>query len=195
MVMTKLWKNFWSDKSAAVAFEMVIIFPILLWAWIGTFAFFDAYRVYNTSIKATYTVADLLSRQLCVVYDSDLDGMAAMLEAMIRDTDGVEMRATEIIANNDGTYRVMWSYGTGSLADYATPNLSPLEDQLPNMAEHERVVLVESFVDYDPAFDVGLNDLVFENFTLTRPRYADRVVYNAGTNPDPGNCDYGRGST
>lgn len=175
--MKRLLKQYLRDTSAAVSLETVIVFPILLWAWIGTFAFFDAYRVYNTSIKATFTIADLISRQTATIYDSDIAGMAAMLESMIRDTDGVEIRVTEIARDNAGNYAVEWSEATGGRADLFTANLPAIEDRLPDMANGERVILVESFIDYEPAFNVGLNDLSFDNFTLTRPRYAGRVPY------------------
>lgn len=186
--MTSLLRRFWSETNAAVAFETVIVFPFLVWAWVGTFIFFDAYRVYNTSIKATYTVADLLSRQTCTVYEADIEGMSAMLAAMIRDTDRVEMRATQILRTSGGDYLVDWSEATGTLADYATPSLAAIEDRLPDMAEGERIVLVESFIDYEPAFDIGLNNLTFDNFTVTRPRYAGQVPYS--DDPDePSRCE------
>jgi len=170
--------RFLKDRSAAVAFETIIIFPLLVWAWIGTFAFFDAYRVYNSSIKATFTVADLISRQTSTVYGYDIVGMAAMLQSMIRDTDGVEVRVTQILRDTAGDYRVDWSQATGTRAQLYTANLAAMEDRLPDMANGERVILVESFIDYDPAFNVGLNDLTFENFTLSRPRYAGQVPYD-----------------
>lgn len=176
--MKRLFKTFLRDTSAAVSFETVIIFPILTWAWVGTFAFFDAYRVYNTSIKATFTIADLISRQTSTVHGYDIEGMARMLESMIRDTDGVEMRVTQILRDNSGNYLVDWSHATGTQAELFTASLAAIEDRLPDMANGERVVLVESFIDYDPAFNVGLNDLTFDNFTLTRPRYAGQVPYD-----------------
>lgn len=176
-------KRFWTDLSGGVAFETVIIFPILTWAWIGSFAFFDAYRVYNTSVKATFTVADLLARQDEWIYDSDIAGYGNMLGAMIRDHDGITMRVTQIFRDTDGNYQVDWSEGTGGLFDYTTANIATFEDQLPDMATGERVILVESFIEYEPAFNVGLNDLTFENFTLTRPRYANQVPYREGVRP------------
>lgn len=181
--MKRLMKQFLRDTSAAVSLEAVVIFPILTWAWIGTFAFFDAYRVYNTSIKATFTIADLISRQTSTVYGYDIEGMAGMLDAMIRDTDGVEMRVTQILRDNDGNYQVDWSHPTGTQAQLYTANLANMTDRLPDMANGERVVLVESFVDYEPAFNVGLNDLTFDNFTLTRPRYAGQVPYDENMTP------------
>ncbi|WP_224815881.1 TadE/TadG family type IV pilus assembly protein [Hasllibacter sp. MH4015] len=176
--MKQLLSRFWSDTSAAVAFESVIVMPLLIWAWVGTFTFFDAYRTYNTSVKATYTVADLLSRQTDIQYPSDIDGMSAMLDAMIRNNDGVEVRVTQILRTTTDTYSVDWSHATGTLAALATPNLTAIEAQLPAMAQGERVVLVESFINYVPTFNMGLLDLTFENFTLTRPRYAGQVRYD-----------------
>lgn len=181
--MKHLLKNYLTDESAAASFESVIVFPFLAWAWVGTFAFFDAYRVYNTSIKATFTIADLISRQTSTVYGYDIEGMANMLQAMIRDTDGVEMRVTQILRDNEGNYQVDWSHATGTQAQLFTANLAAIEDQLPDMANGERVVLVESFVDYEPGFNIGINDLTFENFTLTRPRYAGQVPYDDEMTP------------
>ncbi|ABD56360.1 TadE/TadG family type IV pilus assembly protein [Jannaschia sp. CCS1] len=170
--MKLLIQKFLRDTSAAVSLETVIIFPILIWAWIGTFAFFDAYRVYNTSIKATFTIADLISRQQKSerVEEDDLDGMSEMLALMVRGTDGVEMRVTQIQRLVSGGYCVNYSYGTGSQARLFNANLPAMQDRIPDMATGEYVVLVESFIDYAPSFNVGLNDLTFENFTLTRPR-------------------------
>ncbi len=37
-------RQFWKDDSAAVAFETVIITPVLAWTFIASFVFFDAFR-------------------------------------------------------------------------------------------------------------------------------------------------------
>ncbi len=183
--MKRLLKRFLSDTSAAVAFESVIIFPILVWAWVGTFAFFDAYRVYNTSIKATFTISDLVSRQTSTVYASDIEGYGRMLETLIRDTYSVEMRVTQILRDNSGNYQVDWSHATGTQAQLFNANIPAIQHQLPDIATGERVILVESFVDYRPAFNVGINDITFDNFTLTRPRYAGQVPYSDDVTPPP----------
>lgn len=175
--MNQLLTRFLREERAAVAFESVIIFPILAWAWIGTFTFFDAYRVYNTSIKATYTVADLISRQEFDILEEEMDGFADMLALMIRGHEGVEFRASEIHRANDGAYRTVWSHTTGTLASLCGNSLDSIQDQMPAVAIGERFVIVESFVDFDPAFNVGINELDFENFTVTRPRYAGRIPY------------------
>jgi hypothetical protein len=49
-------RRFARDENAAVALETVLMTPILVWVYVGTFVFFDAYRVYNTSVKTAYMV-------------------------------------------------------------------------------------------------------------------------------------------
>ena len=183
--MKHLLTRFLRQEDAAVAFESVKIFPILVWAWVGTFSFFDAYRVYNTSIKATYSVADLISRQEFEIPEDDMDGFGDLLASMIRGHDGVDFRASEIHRANDGTYRTVWSHTTGTLASLCGNSLNALNGSLPAVAIGERFVIVESFVDFDPAFNVGVNDLDFENFTVTRPRYAGRIPYGGDQCPAP----------
>lgn len=53
------------------------------------------------------------------------------------------------------------------------------------MADAERILLVETFIPYRPAFDVGVNLLTFENFTFTRPRYAGQVPFNPNVTVPP----------
>ncbi len=176
-MLKSLIRRYWSDTRAAVAFEAVIIVPILAWAFTASFVFFDAYRVYNSSIKATYAVADVISRQTNTITGYDINGMAAIFEHLVRDTSGARMRVTQI--HWDGSeYQVDWSHGTNGEAQLYNSSMEELEELLPVMAVSERIVLVETFVPYQPAFDFGLELLNFSNFTFTRPRYAGQVPFD-----------------
>ena len=66
-----------------------------------------------------------------------------------------------------------------------TANMIDLEGRLPIMADAERILLVETFIPYRPAFDVGVSLLTFENFTFTRPRYAGQVPFNPNVTVPP----------
>ncbi|MCU4653186.1 hypothetical protein N8I71_10105 [Roseibacterium sp. SDUM158016] len=176
--MIQSLRNFIHDTRAAVAFETVLLTPLLVWAYVGSFVFFDAYRVYNTSVKATYMVADMLSRQTNMVFGHDISGMANVIDTIIRGSGDVQMRATQIAMIN-GNYRVDWSHGVNGAARLFDANLVDMTDRLPVMANGERVVLVETFVAYDAPFEIGLTVLRFDNFTLVRPRYAGQVPFSA----------------
>jgi Flp pilus assembly pilin Flp len=178
MMPIRLLRRFWKDENAAVAMEAVIITPVLAWAFIGSFVVFDAFRTYNTSIKATYAVADILSRQSNTVFPADIEGYTRIFEHMVRNHGDARLRATQIFYDEaNDTFCVEWSYATNGEAKLFTANLIDLEGHLPVMADAERILLVETFIPYRPAFNVGLSLMTFDNFTFTRPRN-NRVSFN-----------------
>ncbi|MGP1354964.1 TadE/TadG family type IV pilus assembly protein [Roseicyclus sp.] len=170
-------KHFLRDSGAAVALETVLIIPILIWSFVASFVFFDAYRVYSTSVKATYMVADMLSRQTNDVIPHDIEGMANVIDSIIRGAGAVQMRATQVGVINDA-YVVEWSHAVNGAARLFTSNIPDIRDRLPNMPNGERIVLVETFVGYEAPFNIGLTVLRFDNFTVVRPRYAGQVPFN-----------------
>ncbi len=167
-------RRFRRDMCGAVAFETVIVVPLLIWGYIATFVFFDAYRVYNTSVKTSYMIADMISRQTNPLTVFDIQGMAGIASSIVRGVGQIEMRVTEI-ARIDGDLVVTWSEGVNGAAELFTDDIPGIAAQLPNMPEGERIVLVQTFVDYREPFGIGLTVQEFENFTFVRPRYAGRV--------------------
>lgn len=185
-MLTKYISRFWKDESAAVTMETVIVVPLLAWTFSGSFIFFDAYRTYNSSVKATYAIADIISRQTNTVFAYDIDGMASLFEHLVRNTGEVQLRVTQI--SWDGTdFSVDWSDATGGQARLFDANMEDMADQFPPMAVSERLILVESFIPYRPAFDVGLDIVTFTNFTFTRPRYAGQVPFDGTVTEPPAN--------
>ena len=186
--MKRLVLRFVHDTRAVVALEAVIITPILAWLFVGSFVFFDAFRTYNTSVKATYAIADVLSRQQDTVYASDIEGLASVFQNISYDIEGTSLRVTQIIMNHAGAYRVDESIATGGMARLFNSNIPDIEDRLPIMAPGDAVILVETTLPYRPAFNVGLNDLEFTNFTLTRPRSGPPLDINRDI--EPNYCGY-----
>lgn len=170
----KAIRQFWHDNRGAVAFETVIMIPILAWVVMASFVFFDAYRTYNTSVKSTYAIADVISRQTEEFDEVYLNGLADVFTHMVRNTTNTRMRVTQIHWDEDtGAFRVDWSHATGGEARLFDASLESIEELLPTMVDAERTLLVETFVPYQPSFDMGLDLFEFSNFTFTRPRYGD----------------------
>ncbi|MEM9754839.1 MAG: hypothetical protein AAF914_02540 [Pseudomonadota bacterium] len=196
--MVQYFRDFLRDSRGAVAFEAVIITPILAFLFVGSFIFFDAFRTYNTSLKATYAVADVLSRQTELIYGSDIEGLADVFQHITRNVSGSSMRVTEIAwdedAGSDGEYGITWSYATDGETVLRPPDIGGILDQLPVMADGERVILVETFLPYEPFFDIGLNDIEFTNFTITRPRFAGQLPFDDGADPSCTSCNAGDGT-
>ena len=177
-MLTLMIRRFWADERAAIAMETAIITPILAWCYIASFVFFDAFRTYTSSVKATYAIADVISRQTNTLRASDIDGYSSLLENMVRNDGGVRLRVSQIYF--DGTtnrHCVEWSDATNGEAILFTANLVDMGELLPRMVHAERLILVQSFIPYRPAFNTGLDVITFSNFTFTRPRYAGQVRF------------------
>jgi Flp pilus assembly protein TadG len=170
MLFTQL-RRFRSETRGAAVLETVIIMPVLIWLYVGSFVFFDAFRTYSSSVRATYAVADVISREQRNLTPFDLEGIANIFATIVRNNGDVRMRMSQIIydARTD-TMRVQWSYATNGEARLFTANLDDFVGLLPTMSDAERLILVESSVPYRTAFDFGIDALTFRNFTFTRPR-------------------------
>jgi len=179
-MLTRLLRRFWKDDRAAIAMETVIITPVLAWTFIGSFVFFDAFRTYNSSIKATYAVADILSRQTSTVFAYDIEGMSQIFEHLVRNNGNARLRVSQIhYLSGPDEYRVDWSYATNGEARLFTANLVDMEELLPTMGNAESLILVQSFIPYQPVFQSGMDVITFSNFTFTRPRYAGQIPFDA----------------
>ena len=176
--MIRSLRKFWTDQSAAVAIEAVIITPILAWLFVASFVFFDAFRTYNTSIKATYSMADVLSRQTESIRSTDIEGLSDIFQFMTRNTSGTAMRVSQITRRQNG-HRIDWSHATDGRTRLRDADLADREDNIPVMAFGDRLLLVETFLPYVPAFTVGVGEQEFTNFTVTRPRFAGQVPFIA----------------
>jgi len=175
-------RRFLRHTGGAVAFEAVIIIPVLIWCFTASFVFFDAYRVYNSSVKATYSIADAISRQTNTVHGYDIQGLARVFRHLIRNGQSARMRVSQIYWDGEA-FRVDWSHVTDNDSRHFDTTVAAIAEQIPPLMTNERVLLVESFVPYDPPFGMGLEFMTFENFTVTRPRYLNQVPFDPDETP------------
>lgn len=170
-MLYSLLRHFRSDTRGAAVIETVIIMPVLIWVYIGSFVFFDAFRTYSSAVRATYAIADVISRQTSTLRAFDMEGFARVFNAIVRNDGDVRMRMTQIYydAHTNDLY-VDWSYATNGEARLFTPNLDDFVGLLPNMTHAERLILVESFVPYRTSLGFEGEMMTFRNFTFTRPR-------------------------
>lgn len=175
-MMRRHLSRFWSDDTAAVSIEAVIILPVLLFFYVASFIFFDAFRVYTTSVKATYAIADYVTRQTDYVRPADVDGLNRIFLHLTRNRSGSDIRISQILRATAG-YEVEWSEPTGTQTRLRTSDLADYVDTLPIMEIGERVIMVETRLTYVPVFDVGVTTQIFENVSITRPRFAAQVPF------------------
>lgn len=174
-----------NERGTAVA-EFVIVFPLLIWAWLAMYYYWDAYRAINLSQKASFTVADTLSRQNDVINASYVDGMEELLALLAwSDAAGTQMRVTSVTWDAVAKkHNVSWSYSPNAdKTALTTATLVPFKNQLPELAEFETVLVVETWIAYEPPLgidkigpvNIGVAPKTIEEFIVIRPRFIRKM--------------------
>jgi Flp pilus assembly protein TadG len=184
-------KRFTGGQAGTVTSEFVIMFPILIWAWIGMFYYWDVYRAQNLAQKASYAVADNLSRSVDEVTQNYVNGMGGLLTYLSQADTPVRLRVTSIKWNATTLkHEVSWSYSPNNKFPKLTnTTLDPIRNRLPTLVQYETVLLIETAVDYVPPLnidrigdiDLGVGPQTFNEFIVTRPRFVNKVCLTGTT--------------
>jgi len=181
------------DEDASLSVEAVLVLPLLLWAFLATYTFFDVYRAKNLALKANYAISDLLSRETNPIDMSYLLGSEKVFKYLTQATDESWLRVTVVYCNDDcdqsnRELRQDWSRATDGLPTYEDEDvMSALEPIIPWIASGERVIIVETGVEYEPPFSqnlTGIGARDFVDIVMTRPRFAFQLCWdgvNCGT--------------
>jgi hypothetical protein len=173
-------RNLRSEKGS-ISVEAILMFPMLAWAFMAMFVFFEGLRESNITLKSTYTVADLLSREsdpdnpLTV---ADLEGMNAIYAWLTRSSEPVQIRVTVIRYDEPSdTHLVMWSHGVNGASDLEQEEIAgAITPHVPIMANATNAIVVETWGSYKPVIDMGLTETDLYNIVVTSPRFAGQLV-------------------
>ena len=174
--LTSRLRRFCRAEDGTVVVEAVLVLPTLLWVTLAMFVYWDSYRSVNIIQKATYTISDTLSREdrEDPIDGAYIDGLREVMNYLLDGDQVAKIRVSSVTwktADND--FSVLWSYSPGEQIPAMPVGLladQDYQDKVPNLADGDTVIVVETMVDFSPAFDVGMNDLVIDEFIATRPR-------------------------
>lgn len=172
-------RRFANDDHASLSIEAAIILPVICGLYVAGYQFFDGYRREAHMFKASYTVADILSRRLSLLTPEDLDGLEGVYETLTFSENASYMRFTEVRRSGDGL-EVVWSYATDAQQAMTTTRLQSYLPQIPRLDDNERVTIVESYTYDHPFFSVGLEDRIINNFVPVSQRYSARLAFAPG---------------
>lgn len=175
----KAWRD---EEDGSVAVETVLMVPLMAWAYIGTLTFFDAYQHEAISFKANLTIADMFSREPDYVTPEFIDGAEGLLEFLSRVDPDPDLRVTAFRwIEDDQQYISVWSQERGPRDPLTTADLVAHAEKLPIMSDGEMALLVETWVEYDPPWEVGIESYTRDAFTVISPRFTTQLCYNTGT--------------
>ena len=199
-------RSFLRAETGTVTVESVIILPILFFAVMALFTYFDAYRKQSLALKANYAVADFLSRNY--KYDRQtLEGLDELFEYMSKTGESswvrvttVECPATNTLTQcNDEVPRKLEFKDGRRLHSKASNNSGItghtkatmrefLGPHIPKMYVGESLFVVETVAKYKPMFPgrwTGIYSRDFEHIVVTGSREYDDLCFENGANPCP----------
>lgn len=192
------------DERGSFSVEAVLMFPMLVWAFMAMFVFFEGLRENNINLKATYTISDLLSRETELIDQSYLEGMNGVYAWLSRSATPVSMRVTVVRydAATDSHINI-WSRGVAGQPDLTQEGVdNVISPHVPIMADANSAIVVETWTTYNPIMDIGLTDTDIYNIVVTAPRFSEQLIFEgindgtgSGHDDETGNPDDGPSST
>ncbi|MFD0979615.1 TadE/TadG family type IV pilus assembly protein [Tropicimonas aquimaris] len=181
--LTAPLRHFLVRADGSLSVEAAIILPALCYIYVGSFVWFDAFRMQTVNLKATYTISDMISREFNAIDQDYFDGLDSVYEYL---TDGVyptQLRVS-IIECTDGCdsddtrqLAVCWSKATTGRLPLTDEDLAGKGDIVPYFQWADQLIMTETFMAYTPAFNVGLGAQTYENVVFTRPRLTGQVKF------------------
>src|SRR5690606_29646245 len=127
--------RFGGDSRGSVPTEGVMAFTFLIWWYISSFQFFDAYRQKNINLKAAYTIADLISRETEMIDAGYIDGLNTVFDYLTYSRKPTWIRVSSVYWDEDtDSYRVWWSYSAGGHSVHTGAPIGAHRNRIPLMA-------------------------------------------------------------
>ncbi|MEM9425574.1 MAG: hypothetical protein AAGA06_02630 [Pseudomonadota bacterium] len=184
MSIKSMFRKVLRDERGTFSVEAVLMFPMLVWAFMAMYVFFEGLRESNINLKASYTVADVLSRETEEINMAYLNNMNKIYSWLARTSENTEMRVSVVIWNETTqTHELYWSRGVGGKEDlreeWVKTNVTP---HVPIMADRASAIVVETWVDYTPIMEIpimpiGLQETEIYNIVVTAPRFTDQLKF------------------
>ncbi len=179
--LKSLLTRFRDDTRGTVMVEAVICLPLLVWALAATFEFFEVHRYKSAREKATYTVADMLSREVVEIGPTYMDNTKKLFDGISND-DGINQIRVSVVKFDEDTdsFSISWSEvrGVGDLTKLTNSDVASAHNTLPLMGDGEELILVESKSTYSPLFKVGLaSNLAIETRIFTEIRFVGQLKW------------------
>jgi hypothetical protein len=191
--ITGPFRRFFKDETGTGLVEFLIVLPLLIWAWVGMFAYWDVFKSINKSQKASYIISDSLSRTAGQVTPGYIDGLEKLLAYLSQTDDEVQLRVSSIGWDPiNEAHTPIWSYSPeGEMTPLDEASVALMSSRLPEMVEFETLILVETRVDYvQPlgvaeilGLDLGIGSRTLTEFIPISPRFVEKVCLQLEGSP------------
>lgn len=172
-------RGFARDTRGMLSVEAAIAAPLLVFFLSLLYVTFDIFRIDATNSKAAYTIGDLLSRETDEVDQAFIDGMKGIFDYItLANSDDTWIRVSVVrYDGDDEEFKLVWSQGNTGIASLTQSTLGVIEGAIPDMAEEDTVIVVETYMPYVIPLHIGLDDFAYKNVVITRPRFSAQLLW------------------
>jgi Flp pilus assembly protein TadG len=176
-------RRFRESETGTFTAEAVVIFPLLVWSYTAMFVFWDAFKTQNVNLKATYTIADMISREQRTIDQSYLDGARAIYAFLSTGNENHRIRVS-VVRNRvdefgEAALSLEWSQVSGEgVANYT--DIDQVSSIIPMLAANDSVIVVTTFTDWRPVFNAGLSPMTLTETSVTAPRFMPQILWQGG---------------
>lgn len=167
----KFFKSLRSNERGNITIETIYVVPLIMWTTLAFAIVWEYYRAVNIAQRATYAVADIVSRERVTITDSFIklkylrtfafvNGLSTNTNALNNTSFPATIRVTSLIlapSSSIGmppTLKVMWSMssnsGVNGLPILSNPLDPSIVGSIPKMIEGDSIVLVETRLRWTP---------------------------------------------
>ena len=173
-------KRLHRGQDGSISVEAVCMLPLMIWAFLGSYVFYDAYRAQFVNTKAGYTIGDILSRETGYITPAYLDSLHDLQQFLVDRQDPIRLRVSVISYDaDDDSFSVRWSQNRGGGGVLNNGDLPGMASMIPDMADGAVAIVVQTSMQYDPVYAAGIELLDFDDFIVTRPRFAGQLCWNS----------------
>lgn len=168
------------SEDGSVSVESILMLPLIIWCFLGTYVFYDAYRAQFVNTKAGYTIGDILSRETAYITPEYMDSLYDLQRFLVDRQDPIRLRLTVITYDEAAdAFQVRWSQNRGGGGTLQTSDLAGIRHLIPDMANGAIALVVQTSMKYEAVYSAGIDLLDFDDIVVTRPRFAGQLCWNS----------------
>lgn len=180
--LMKTLKSLRRRQDGSATIEALLVVPMIVGALTMAYTIHGLYRATSVETKANYALADAVSRERRAITPEFLSSLYELHRLVGHANQGSAVRMSVVDWDPETkSYRIRWTREKSTLAK-ALPVLTPaaVADIAPTLSDYEAVIVMESFKEYTPFRDIGINPSIYQTRTVTRPRFSPQVCWTEG---------------
>lgn len=186
MGFVRFLKSLRRNDTGTASIELLLMVPMFVLIIGMTMTSYGYFKASSRDAKAAYAMADAISRETRNI-NPDFMTTLRKMQSFITDTEnGVGFRISVVdYSPYKKDYRIRWSRKrqNGEIAIPAA-DLERLRPNLPNLANFETILVMETFLNHQPFRSVvGLEPVQFRHVAISRPRNGPQICWSTDTDP------------